>query len=188
MDADDMLDGDLMDIQFDRLDQMRSAFADLTSLARGFGQAMSSALTSAIARGRDLGDVLRTLALRLSSLVLSRSLHPLERGIGQAFGSLSAGLMGGLGVRPFARGGIVGGPTLFGLAGGQLGLMGEAGPEAVLPLSRGRDGRLGVQAGGGGAVSVTMNITSPDAQSFIASQRQVTSALARAVQRGRRGL
>ena len=185
MDADDMLDGDLMDVQFDRLDQMRSAFANLTSLARGFGQAMSSALTSAIARGRDLGDVLRTLALRLSSLVLSRSLRPLEQGIGQAFGSLSAGLMGGLGVRPFARGGIVGGPTLFGLAGGQ---MGEAGPEAVLPLSRGRDGRLGVQAGGGGAVSVTMNITSPDAQSFIASQRQVTSALARAVQRGRRGL
>lgn len=45
----------------------------------------------------------------------------------------------------FARGGIVSAPTVFG-HGGRLGLMGEAGPEAILPLRRGRDGRLGVAA------------------------------------------
>jgi hypothetical protein len=48
-------------------------------------------------------------------------------------------------VVPFARGGIVGGPTLFPMANG-MGLMGEAGPEAVMPLKRGPDGKLGVQA------------------------------------------
>lgn len=47
---------------------------------------------------------------------------------------------------PFARGGVVGGPTLFPMSNG-TGLMGEAGPEAVMPLKRGASGRLGVEGG-----------------------------------------
>jgi lambda family phage tail tape measure protein len=62
------------------------------------------------------------------------------------------------GIQKFARGGIVDKPTLFPFAKG-IGLMGEAGPEAIMPLRRGRDGRLGVQAAnGGGAVSVVVNV------------------------------
>jgi hypothetical protein len=45
----------------------------------------------------------------------------------------------------FADGGIVSKPTMFPMAGG-MGLMGEKGPEAVMPLQRGSDGKLGVQA------------------------------------------
>jgi len=45
---------------------------------------------------------------------------------------------------PFAYGGVVGGPAMFGMTGGRTGLMGEAGPEGIMPLRRGRDGRLGV--------------------------------------------
>jgi hypothetical protein len=48
-------------------------------------------------------------------------------------------------VVPFARGGIVTRPTIFPMARG-MGLMGEAGPEAVMPLRRGADGKLGVAA------------------------------------------
>lgn len=48
-------------------------------------------------------------------------------------------------VIPFASGGIVSGPTMFPMASG-TGLMGEAGPEAVMPLARGSGGRLGVRA------------------------------------------
>ena len=51
-------------------------------------------------------------------------------------------------VMPFAKGGVVGAPAYFPLGRG-LGLMGEKGAEAVIPLARGPDGRLGVQAGGG---------------------------------------
>ena len=50
---------------------------------------------------------------------------------------------------PYADGGVVGGPTYFPMNDGRTGLMGEAGPEAIMPLKRGKDGKLGVQAEGG---------------------------------------
>ena len=87
---------------------------------------------------------------------------------------------------PFADGGIVNSPTLFPMRGG-TGLMGEAGPEAIMPLARGADGRLGVRGGAGG-VNVTVNIQTPDAQSFARSQSQVAALMARAVTRGQRNL
>ena len=51
-------------------------------------------------------------------------------------------------VIPFANGGVVGGPTTFPMTNGQTGLMGEAGPEAIMPLKRGKGGKLGVVAEG----------------------------------------
>ena len=71
------------------------------------------------------------------------------------------------GVRRFATGGIVNGPTLFPFADGgamQMGLMGEAGPEAIMPLQRGADGSLGVRAamggnGMGGSSSSVLNMS-----------------------------
>jgi hypothetical protein len=65
---------------------------------------------------------------------------------------------GANGIIPFAKGGIVNSPTLFPFAKG-TGLMGEAGPEAIMPLKRGPDGKLGVLAtGGGGDVNVVVNV------------------------------
>lgn len=85
-------------------------------------------------------------------------------GAGSIAGAFSANAYGNAyarnGIQPFAMGGIVTKPTLFKYANGGIlgtGLMGEAGPEAIIPLRRGRDGRLGV-AGGAGAVSVTVNV------------------------------
>ena len=71
--------------------------------------------------------------------------------------------------------------AVFGAGG--VGLMGEAGPEAILPLARGSDGKLGIRAGGGGAVHVTMNISTPDVAGFRRSQSQVAAEMSRAIQR-----
>jgi phage-related minor tail protein len=70
--------------------------------------------------------------------------------------------------------------------GRSLGLAGEAGAEAILPLARGSDGRLGVAAGGA-TVNVTFNVVANDARSFAASEAEVSAMLLRAVKRGMRG-
>lgn len=111
----------------------------------------------------------------------------LEQGLSSLFGG---GSSSGIKVTPFADGGIVSRPTLFGGNQGNVGLMGERGAEAIMPLARGPDGKLGVAASGGHqpAANVTINIATNDAESFRKSQVQITSALARAVARGQRGL
>ena len=72
--------------------------------------------------------------------------------------SANGNAFGANGIIPFAKGGIVNSPTLFPFAKG-IGLMGEAGPEAIMPLTRGPGGKLGVMAsGGGGDVNVVVNV------------------------------
>lgn len=58
-------------------------------------------------------------------------------------------------IHAFADGGVVMSPTMFGMAGGKRGLMGEAGPEAILPLKRTSNGKLGVVAAGGASSAVS---------------------------------
>jgi lambda family phage tail tape measure protein len=60
------------------------------------------------------------------------------------------------GIVPYAKGGIVDKPTYFPFSRG-IGLMGEAGPEAIVPLKRGKDGKLGI-AGGGGSTVVNVSV------------------------------
>ena len=66
------------------------------------------------------------------------------------------------GVVPYYKGGVVNKPTMFKYGGSNLGVMGEAGPEAILPLQRGRGGRLGVaMQGGSGGGTTNVNYTGP---------------------------
>ena len=89
---------------------------------------------------------------------------------------------------PFAQGGVISSPVAFPLAGNRLGLAGERGAEAILPLARGPDGSLGVHAGGAGGVSVTFNVTTPDAGSFRRAQGQIAAEMTAALERARRNL
>lgn len=64
--------------------------------------------------------------------------------------------MNGAHVKAFADGGVVNGTTAFPMRGG-VGIMGEAGPEAIMPLKRGPNGKLGVEASGGQQVVVNQS-------------------------------
>lgn len=183
-------------------DEMRGADRAAQGLSGAVGVGLRRAMDQAIFGGAKLSDVLRGLGESVARSALGTSLAPVREAAGQGIGGLVTGLVGRLAgvagfakggafssgrVRAFARGGVVDAPTLFATRGGGAGLMGEAGPEAILPLARGPDGRLGVRGGGGG-VHVTLNVTTADAESFQRSRSQIVAALARAVDRGRRGL
>lgn len=95
--------------------------------------------------------------------------------------SADGAVMSGGDMVPFAYGGVVRRATTFPMADGRIGLMGEAGPEAIMPLKRGRDGRLGVSAAGpsttNNITNVTMNVRATDADSFRRSRRQIAQDL-----------
>jgi len=82
----------------------------------------------------------------------------LVAGVKSLFGFADGGVFsGGTVDKKFANGGVVGGPTYFPMSGNKTGLMGEAGPEAIMPLKRGKDGKLGVATDGGGSQTVVVN-------------------------------
>jgi phage-related minor tail protein len=167
-----------------------TALDNLQALSGRFGAQLTGALRSAVVDGKELDTVLRRLALNLAGTALNQGLQPLQGLVGSLLSSAAGGLAGlpfaRGGVVPFASGGVVSAPTYF-PAGGRLGLMGEAGAEAILPLKRGADGRLGVSAGGTSQpVSIVFNVTTPDAGSFRKSEAQLAGMMARAVSRGTR--
>ena len=166
-----------------------TALANLEKLSESFGSQIAGALKSAAVSGREFDDVLRRIGHNLAGMALEQGLKPLQSLAGSLFSSLLGGLLPFAkgGVVPFASGGVVSAPAYFPTAGG-LGLMGEAGAEAILPLRRGPDGSLGVAGGGGAPVSVVFNVAAQDAASFRKSEAQITGMLARAVSRGSRTL
>ncbi len=114
-------------------------------------------------------DSLADYALQtISRIIAQRAILGLAEGIGSVlvpsgFANASPNAKGnifdprGL-VTAFANGGVVSSPTYFGYDGGRrTGLMGEAGPEAIMPLSRGPDGKLGVRASAQGPTIVVNN-------------------------------
>jgi phage-related minor tail protein len=157
----------------------------VSDLADGVGRSLSSALRGAVMDGRSLKSVLGEVSRAFADIALRAALKPVGMLVSGAIESLFAATNPALGgVTPFAKGGVLSAPTYFPTGSG-IGLAGEAGPEAVLPLARGSDGRLGVAAGGGG-VHVTFNVSAPDARSFLASEAELSAMLLRAVKRGTR--
>ena len=169
-----------------KFEGLRERTRDLTIGSNAFARAITAAFAQGATGAKSFDQVLKSLALRLSSLSLNLALRPLTGALTGGLEKLFAGSLQGS--TPFAKGGVIAAPTYFPLSSGRTGLAGEAGPEAIMPLSRGPDGRLGVAASGGGAPHVTVNIATPDAESFRRSETYLTGLIARAVARGQRGL
>lgn len=181
------------------LGDARDRLIELDGLANKFGISMSKAFASGIAHGRSFDEILRNVGQKFIELGVASALRPATSLLNGMFGQLTSGLTGALGgalggagaagpIMPFADGGVIASPGYFPMGRG-VGLAGEAGPEAILPLSRGADGRLGVAASGsGGGAPVYVTIQTPDVESFARSEAQVSASLARAVSRGRRSM
>ena len=170
--------------------ELRRAQTQTTDASRAFGRALTNSLGKAVSEGKSLSQVMRSLALDISRATLQRALSPLGQGgslLSQFFGAAQGAVFHQGKVQPFARGGIVNRPTLFPMARGS-GIMGEAGPEAVLPLARGNDGKLGVSAPTSRNIQIHVQIQTPDAESFRRSEAQTAALLRRAVMRGARNL
>lgn len=165
------------------LDQINTSGEKATrTLLSGFGAAASS--------GRSFNQTLATLTQSLARLAVRDATRSLTDGLVSGLSGVFANAFrGDQTITPFADGGVIASPAYFS-NGGAAGLMGERGAEAIMPLARGSDGRLGVVAQGGEArpVSVTINIAAQDVDSFKRSEAQISGALARAVARGQRNL
>ncbi|MEM9049143.1 MAG: phage tail tape measure protein [Pseudomonadota bacterium] len=182
--------------------ELRGTDKESRALSRSMGSTLRGAFEDLVLDGGRASDVLRQLGAGLASDVFSSAIKPVQSALGSGVQSIVSGglssLFGGIlpfangGVvasgrlRAFANGGIVDGPTAFPMRGG-TGLMGEAGPEAIMPLARGADGRLGVRGAGGG-VNITMNISTPDVEGFRRSRGQIAADVSRALRQGQKNL
>ncbi|WP_208352946.1 phage tail tape measure protein [Pseudaestuariivita rosea] len=171
---------------------------EVDTLSTGLSRGLRRAFDGLVFDGMKLSDALGVVAKAMVNASYAAAVKPVTNHVGDliggGIGSLMQGLMpfekGGAfsqgKVMPFAKGGVISGPTTFPMRGG-MGLMGEAGPEAIMPLSRGPDGKLGVRTDGGGKpVTVVMNISTPDVDGFRRSQSQISSQMSRALTRGQR--
>ena len=171
---------------------------EVNSLSSGLGGGLRRAFDGVVFDGMKLSDALKGVARTMADTVYGVAMKPVQNAIGGALAQGLNGLLGGMmpfekggsfsqgRVMPFAKGGVVSQPTSFAMRGGS-GLMGEAGPEAIMPLARGADGRLGVQAAGQSRpVTVVMNITTPDVQGFSRSQSQIAAQAQRMLARGQK--
>jgi hypothetical protein len=170
----------------------------LSDLERGFAGGLRRAIDGLVVDGDRLSTALATVGRAMVDTIYKAAMRPVADHLG---GALAQGL-GGLvrnvlpfadgapfaqgRVMPFAKGGVVSRATTFPMRGG-TGLMGEAGPEAIMPLARGHDGRLGVRSDGTrSAPSVTIHVHTPDVAGFRRSEGQIAAEMSRLLARGAR--
>jgi phage-related minor tail protein len=177
-------------------DSFRAELSDVSveldrigDLADGVARSLSRAFRGAVLDGRSFSGVLAEIGRSLADIALKAAFKPLGDLAGGLVESLFTATNPALAgrVTPFAKGGVLAAPSYFTMGPGHAGLAGEAGPEAILPLARGSDGRLGVAGGGGASINITFNVSASDARSFAASEAEIGAMLLRAVRRGTRG-
>ena len=178
-------------------DSLGEATRDFGAIEKGFAGGLRRAIDGLVIDGDRLSQALGTVGRAMIDTVYKAAVKPVSDQLGGALAQGVNGIVSGLmpfangapfsqgRVMPFAKGGVVSQATPFPMRGA-TGLMGEAGPEAIMPLTRGPDGRLGVRSHGGSAPQVTINISTPDVAGFQRSQGQIAAEMSRLLGRGAR--
>lgn len=188
----------------------KDAIQSTADSAMNLGQIMESAIGSAIdglasqitnfvltgkANFLELAGSIAKMVLEMTIKLLI--LKTLMSAMGMSTIALKKGSVfsSGNNVTAFAEGGIVGTPTLFPMSAGRTGLMGEAGPEAIMPLTRGYDGKLGVKLYNKNSkqdtqpqniTNISFNVKSNSPEEFRRSQAQIEADLINTINRAKR--
>ena len=188
---------DTADKQNQVLSGMKAALDDYQAKAKDVAGAVKSAMTNALQGMEDalvnfvmtgklaFGDLARSIIADITRIAIrSAIISPLTNWFEGIFKlNANGNVYDGGKVQKYASGGIVSRPTLFPMKNG-MGLMGEAGAEAIMPLKRGSDGKLGVtaQGGGGNVVNVSVNASGTTAQGNTMKASQLGKMIGTAIE------
>lgn len=158
------------------------------------GKSIANSFEDIIFKGKDVETVFKSLARQVSKKALTSAIKPIEDIFVKGGDSSASSLFGSLfgfakgGAFSGSGGGVLSSPAAFPLGGGNIGVAGEAGPEAILPLTRSANGELGVKSSGVAPMNIHVNIATADLESFRRSEGEIAATLQRITSRGNRNL
>ena len=141
----------------DSIKTIQESMADV--VVKGI-KGMEDALVNFVMTGKlNFKNLANSIISDMARIAIQQTItKPFTNFISGIFGSANGNAFVDGKVQKYAYGGVVNKPTIFPMANG-LGLMGEAGyPEAILPLKRGSNGKLGVQSTGSSIGNIVVNV------------------------------
>ena len=141
-------------------DSIKSVQESMADVVVSGIKGMEDALVKFVETGKlNFSDLARSIIADMARIAIQQSItKPLTNFFSGLFSKSANGnaFVDGQ-IQKYAYGGIVNKPTMFPMRNG-MGLMGEAGAEAILPLRRGANGKLGVESSGGGSTIINVSV------------------------------
>jgi lambda family phage tail tape measure protein len=149
----------------DYFDSIKTGAEEVRAAVTSAFKNMENAIVNFVMTGKlNFAEFTRSILADMARIIVRQAfIKPLLGAIFPNFadGGVVENAMGNVygsnGIQKFARGGVVHSPTIFPFKNG-IGLMGEAGSEAILPLKRTKQGKLGVESSGGGGNVVNVSV------------------------------
>ncbi len=190
--ADPSKDSDKKDAPLNNIEKGAKAYFDNISdfgkqtqdAVAGAFKGMEDALVKFVMTGKlNFSDLTRSILADLARIAIRQAIMAPLKGLFPFLNNANGNAFAANGVVPYRRGGVVNSPTMFQYGGSNLGIMGEAGPEAIMPLKRGRGGKLGViSQGGGGNITVNVDASGSSVEGDGDGSRQLGEVIAAAIQ------